>query len=83
MTILVSALVGDCDDVGFVDDAILEDVDKIGLVVRGAEELVGSKESLVDGNTLLGAAVVGATEEEAFEDIDVIEVIGVDTTDMM
>lgn len=85
MTILVSALVGDCDDVGVADDAILEDVDvedKIRLVVRGAEELVGSKESLVDGGTLLGAAVVGATEEEAFEDIDVTEVMGVDTTDM-
>lgn len=85
MTILVSALVGDCDDVGVADDAILEDVDvedKIRLVVRGAEELVGSKESLVDGSTLLGAAVVGATEEEAFEDIDVTEVMGVDTTDM-
>lgn len=84
MTILVSALVGNCDDVGVVDDAILEDVDvedKIGLVVRGAEELVGSKESLVDGGTLLGAAVVGATEE-AFEDIDVTEVMGVDTTDI-
>lgn len=64
MTVLVSVLVGDCDDVGVVDDAILEDVDvgdKIGLVVRGAEELVGSKESLVDDGTLLGAAVVGAT----------------------
>lgn len=60
MTILVSILVGNCDDVGVVDDAILEDVDKMGLVVRGAEELVGSKESLVDGGTLLGAAVVGA-----------------------
>lgn len=85
MIILVSALVGNCDDVGVVDDAILEDVDvedKIGLVVRGAEELVGSKESLVDGGTLLGAAVVGATEEEAFEDIDVTEVMGVDTTDI-
>lgn len=83
MTILVSVLVGNCDDVGVVDDAILEDVDKMGLVVRGAEELVGSKESLVDGGTLLGAAVVGAMEEEAFEDIDVTEVMGVDTTDIM
>jgi hypothetical protein len=64
VTVLVSVLVGDCDDVGVVDDAILEDVDvgdKIGLVVRGAEELVDSKESLVDGGTLLGVAVVGAT----------------------
>jgi hypothetical protein len=64
VTVLVSGLVGDCDDVGVVDDAILEDMDvedKIELVVRGVEELVGSKESLVDGGTLLGAAVVGAT----------------------
>lgn len=64
---------------------MLEDMDvgdKIGLVVRGVEELVGSKESLVGGGALLGAAVVGATEEEAFEDIDVTEVMGVDTTDI-
>lgn len=43
---------------------MLEDMDvgdKIGLVVRGVEELVGSKESLVGGGALLGAAVVGAT----------------------
>lgn len=36
---------------------MLEDMDvgdKIGLVVRGVEELVGSKESLVGGGALLG-----------------------------
>lgn len=63
---------------------MLEDTDagdEIGLAVRGVEELVGSKESLDDGGTLLGAAVVGATEE-VFEDIDVTEVTGGDTTDI-
>lgn len=62
---LVSALIGDCDDAGVVDDAIPEDIvdvkDETELVVRRVEELVGDKESLVDGGTLLGAAVVGAT----------------------
>lgn len=85
MTALVSALVGDCDDAGVVDDAIAEDMvdvgDDIELVVRRVE-LVGSNESLVDGSTLLGAAVVGATEEDAFEDIDVTEVMGGDTTEI-
>lgn len=87
MAVLVSALVEDCDDTGVVDDAIPEDIvvdvgDEIGLVVRRVEELVGSKESLVDGGTLLGAAVVGATEEDAFEDIDVTEVMGGDTIEI-
>lgn len=85
MTVLVSALVGDWDDAGVVDDVTPEDMDagdEIGLVVRRVEEVVGSKESLVDGGTLLGAVVVGATEEEAFEDIDVAEVTGGDTTDI-
>lgn len=83
---LVSALIEDCDDAGVVDDAIPEDIvdvkDETGLVVRRVEELVGNKESLVDGGTLLGAAVVGATEEEVSEDIDVIEVTDGDTTDI-
>lgn len=83
---LVSALIGDCDDAGVVDDAIPEDIvdvkDDMGLVVRRVEELVDNEESLVDGGTLLGAAVVGATEEEVSEDIDVIEVTDGDTTDI-
>lgn len=86
MPVLVSALVGDCDDTGVVDDAIPEDIvdvgDEIELVVRRVEELVGSGESLVDGGTLLGAAVVGATEEDVFEDIDVTELMGGDTTEI-
>lgn len=83
MTVLVLAMVVDCDDAGVVDDAVLEDIvdigDEIGLVVRRVEELVGSRESLVDGDTLLCAAVVGATEEE---DVDIAEVMGGATTDM-
>jgi hypothetical protein len=71
VTALVSALVGDCDDAGVVDDAIVEDMvdvgDDIELVVRRVE-LVGSNESLVDGSTLLGAAVVGATLRERSRD---------------
>lgn len=82
MTVLVPAMVVDCDDAGVVDDVVLEDIvdvgDEIGLVVRRVE-LVGSRESLVDGDTLLGAAVVSATEEE---DVDIAEARDGATTDM-